>query len=158
MRALPGVVDLLNTSLTIELTAINQYFLAAEQCDNWGFHGLRAFFQELSVEEMKDTQKLIHHILYLEGLPNMQRLNRVAVGENVPELLDAGLASELLAVDHLRQAVAHCAQVGDFNTRKLFEDMLSGEEEHIDQFETQLSALKLVGLEQYLARQIEPES
>ncbi len=154
MKALPGVVELLNASLTIELTAVNQYFLAAEQCDNWGFPGLRAFFRALSLEEMKDTQRLIQHILYLEGLPNLQRLNRIAVGENVPELLEAGLALEVGAVDQLRQAVAHCAQVGDFNTRKLFEEMLSGEEAHIDQFETQQSAINLVGLQQYLAQHI----
>ena len=157
MKALPGVVDLLNTVLTIELTAVNQYFLAAEQCDNWGFPGLRGFFRGLSLEEMKDTQSLIHHILFLEGLPNLQRLNRIAVGENVPELLDAGLALELGAVDQLRQAVAHCAQVGDFNTRRMFEEMLSGEEAHLDRFETQLSALSQVGLEQYLAQQIHNE-
>lgn len=152
MKALPGVVDLLNSVLTIELTSINQYFLASEQCDNWGYPGLRAFFRGLSLEEMKDAQSLIHHILYLEGLPNMQRLNRVAVGESVPEQLDAGLALELGAVDQLRQAVAHCAQVGDFNTRRMFEEMLSGEEEHIDRFETQMSVLSQVGLEHYLAQ------
>jgi len=154
VKALTGVIELLNTSLTIELTAINQYFLAAEQCANWGFPGLQGLFSSVSHEEMKDSQKLIQHILYLEGLPNMQRLNHIAVGETVPELLEAALRSELGAVEQLRTAVAHCAQVGDFNTRQLFEDMVHGEEEHVDQFETHLSALNLVGLQQYLARYI----
>lgn len=154
MKALDGVVELLNTSLTIELTAINQYFLAAEQAANWGFPGLHGFFSSISHEEMKDSQKLIRHILYLEGLPNLQRLNHVAVGETVPELLEAGLRAELGAVEQLRAAVAHCAQVGDFNTRQLFEEMVHGEEEHVDQFETHLSALNLVGLQQYLAQYI----
>jgi bacterioferritin len=154
VKALDGVVELLNTSLTIELTAINQYFLAAEQCANWGLPGLHAFFNTISHEEMKDTQELIHHILFLEGLPNLQRLNHIAVGENVPELLEAGLVLEQNAVAHLRQAVAHCAQVGDFHSRKLFEDMLQGEEEHIDRFETQLGAMRLVGIERYLAQHI----
>src|SRR4051794_10633751 len=124
MQAKEGVVDLLNASLTIELTAVNQYFLAAEQCANWGFSKLRERFRALSMEEMKDVEALMKHILYLEGLPNMQRLNQVLVGENVPELLQAGLALERGAVEHLRQAIAHCAQVGDYTTRGMFEAMI----------------------------------
>jgi bacterioferritin len=154
MLAKEGVVDLLNGSLTIELTAVNQYFLAAEQCANWGFPRLRKLFRDLSFEEMKDTEVLVKHILYLEGLPNLQRLNQVLVGENVGELLQAGLSAEHGAVDHLRQAIAHCAQVGDYTTRALFEAMIRGEEEHVDFFETQLTTIELVGLERYLARQL----
>jgi len=154
MKAQEGVLDLLNGSLTIELTAINQYFLAAEQCANWGFPTLRDMFRGISMEEMKDTQALMQHILYLEGLPNLQRLNRVAAGENVVELLQLGLELEHGAVDFLRSAVAHCAQVADFTTRKLFEDMLAGEEHHVDLFETQLSVIQLVGIERYLAQHI----
>jgi bacterioferritin len=154
MQAKEGVIELLNASLTIELTAVNQYFLAAEQCANWGFPRLRERFRAISLEEMKDIEVLVKHILYLEGLPNMQRLNQVLVGENVPELLDAGLTLERGAVEHLRQAIAHCAQVGDFTTRGLFEGMIADEEEHVDIFETQLSAIELVGLERYLAQQV----
>jgi bacterioferritin len=154
MRAKEGVIDLLNGSLTIELTAVNQYFLAAEQCANWGFPRLRSFFRSLSLEEMKDIEVLVKHILYLEGLPNMQRLNTVLVGENVPELLRAGLTAEHGAVDYLRTAITHCAQVGDYTTRSIFEEMIRGEEEHVDLFETQISAIRLVGLERYLAQQV----
>jgi bacterioferritin len=140
--------------LTIELTAVNQYFLAAEQCANWGFPRLRTLFRALSLEEMKDIEVLVKHILYLEGLPNMQRLNQVLVGENVSELLQAGLTAERGAVDHLRLAIAHCAQVGDYTTRALFEEMIRGEEEHVDIFETQVNAIQLVGLERYLAQHV----
>jgi bacterioferritin len=154
MKAKEGVVDLLNETLTIEMTAINQYFLAGEQCANWGFPRLRQTFRGLSFEEMKDTQELVQHILYLEGLPNMQRLNQVLAGENVLELLRAGLALELGAVDHLRRAIAHCAEVADFTTRAFFEEMIVGEEKHVDLFETQLAAIDAVGIERYLAQQI----
>ena len=154
MQAKPGVVDLLNQSLTIELTAINQYFLAAKQCANWGFERLHERFRELSFEEMKDTEELIEHILYLEGVPNMQRLNQVRVGESVPEILQAGLDLERGAVEHLRGAIEHTAREGDFTTRGMFEEMIRDEERHVDWFETQLETIKLVGLEQYLSQQI----
>src|SRR4051812_15554375 len=113
MQAKEGVIDLLNGALTTELTAINQYFLAAKQCASWGFARLHDRFRQLSFEEMKDTEQLIEHILYLEGLPNMQRLNQVRVGESVPELLQAGLELERGAVEFLRGAIEHCAQRGD---------------------------------------------
>jgi bacterioferritin len=104
---------------------------------------------------MKDTQKLIQHILYLEGLPNMQRLNTVRAGEHVLDLLQGGLALEHNAVETLRGAIAHCATVGDYTTRALFEEMIGDEETHVDLFETQLSALETVGLERYLAQHID---
>jgi bacterioferritin len=157
MKAKPGVVDLLNTSLTIELTAINQYILAAKQCLNWGFPRLHARFRSVSFEEMKDSEELIDHILYLEGLPNLQRLNTVRVGQNVTELYEAGLALEMGAVEHLRQAISHCAEVGDFTTRAMFEEMIVDEEKHVDLFETQLDAIRTVGLERYLAQQLTEE-
>jgi bacterioferritin len=154
MKAKEGVVDLLNAALTIELTAINQYFLAAMQCANWGFPRLHERFRGLSGDEMKDAQELVEHILYLEGLPNMQRLNRVRVGEAVPELLGAGLDAEQEAVEFLRGAIEHCARVGDFTTRAKFESMIQDEETHVDWFETQLETIRIVGLERYLAQQI----
>jgi bacterioferritin len=154
MKAKEGVLELLNASLTIELTAINQYFLAARQCEAWGFPVLQKRFRDIAMDEMKDTEELIDHILYLEGLPNMQRLNTVRIGQTVPELYEAGLALEIGAVEHLRQAIGHCAQVGDYTTRAMFEAMIRDEEEHVDLFETQLDAIRSVGLERYLAQQL----
>jgi bacterioferritin len=154
MKAREGVLELLNRHLTIELTAINQYFLAAEMCASWGFVRLRHAFRDLSFSEMKDSEVLVKHILYLEGLPNLQRLNELHVGQDVPEILQAGLDSERAAVDFLRGAVEQCARVGDFTTRSMFEEMLRDEEHHVDWFESQLDALRLVGLENYLAQQL----
>lgn len=158
MQAKEGVVDLLNRMLTIELTAINQYFLAAKQCENWGFGRLGSAFRGLSMAEMKDTEEIIAHILYLEGLPNMQRLNQVRVGQTVPEVLQAGLDMEIEAVDFLREAIEHCARVGDYTTRAKFEEMIQDEERHVDWFETQFEAISRVGLENYLAQQIMPDA
>ena len=154
MKAREGIIDLLNQHLTIELTAINQYFLASEMCASWGFDRLRARFRSLSLEEMRDAQQLIAHILYLEGLPNLQRLNQVKVGQDVPEALQAGLESERAAVEFLRGGIEHCARVGDYTTRAMFEQMIRDEEEHVDWFETQLEAVRLVGLENYLSQQL----
>jgi bacterioferritin len=158
VKAKEGVIDLLNAALTTELTAVNQYFLAAEMCANWGFRRLHERFRRLSMDEMKDTEELIQHILYLEGLPNMQRLNQVRAGETVPELLQAGLDLERGAVNFLVGAIEHCARVGDFTTRAKFEAMIQDEETHVDWFETQFETIRLVGLERYLAQQIGSES
>ena len=154
MKAKEGVLDLLNAHLTTELTAVNQYFLAAKMCASWGFTRLHDKFRDLSMVEMKDVEELIEHILYLEGVPNMQRLNQVRVGENVPELMQAGLDLERGAVDFLRGAIEHCGQVGDYKTRGMFEATIGDEETHVDWFETQLETIRLVGLEQYLSQQI----
>ena len=158
MEAKEGIVDLLNRALTIELTAINQYFLAAKQCENWGFARLGHAFRALSLNEMKDTEGLIEHILYLEGLPNMQRLDPVSVGETVPEVLEAGLDLERGAVEFLRGAIEHAARVGDYTTRAMFEEMIRDEERHVDWFETQLETIRLVGQELYLSQQIVVEA
>jgi bacterioferritin len=154
MQAKEGVVDLLNSALTIELTAVNQYFLAAKMCANWGLSRLHDRFRSLSMEEMRDVEMLIEHILYLQGLPNMQRLNRVRTGETVPEILEAGLELERGAVDFLRGAIEHCARVGDFTTRAKFEEMVQGEERHLDWFETQFESIRLTTLENYLSQQL----
>lgn len=154
MKAKEGVLDLLNAHLTTELTAVNQYFLAAKMCESWGFARLYKKFRELSMVEMKDTEELIEHILYLEGLPNMQRLNQVRVGENVTEILQAGLDLERQAVDFLRGAIERCARVGDYKTRAMFEAGIADEEGHVDWFETQFDTIRLVGLENYLSQQI----
>jgi bacterioferritin len=158
MEPKEGVVELLNGALTIELTAINQYFLAAKQCENWGFPKLEHAFRGLSMSEMKDTEGLIERILFLEGLPNMQRLNPIGVGESVPEVLQAGLDLEMGAVNFLRDAIEHCARVGDFASRAMFEEMIVDEEHHVDWFETQQDTIRTVGLELYLSQQIDVET
>jgi bacterioferritin len=157
LKAKDGVVDHLNTILTIELTAINQYFVQAEMCKNWGLNRLYQKFRSISMEEMEDAQHLIQHILYLEGVPNVQRLNQVMVGESIPEDLELDLQSEVGAVQALTEAISHCAQVGDYTTRGMLEQMVRSEEEHVDFLETQMETIKIVGLELYLNQQIHEE-
>lgn len=154
MKAKEGVVDRLNKILTIDLTAINQYFIQAEMCKNWGFNRMAHSLRSVSFDEMKDSQQLIEHILYLEGVPNLQRLNQVKVGESVLEDLQLDLQSEKDAVEALTEAITHCVNVQDYTTRSLFEGMVRSEEEHIDWLETQLETINIVGLELYLNQQI----
>jgi len=154
MQAKPGVIDRLNAILTVELTAINQYFVQAEICRNWGFERLYHRFHESSLAEMQDSQQLIAHILHLEGIPNMQRLNRVMVGESVAECLQLDLELERGAVETLREAITHCRSVEDYTTRRMFEEMIASEETHVDWLESQLETIRQVGIENYLAQQI----
>ena len=155
MKAKAGVVDRLNKILTIDLTAINQYFVQAEMCKNWGFNRMAHSLRSVSFDEMKDSQHLIEHILYLEGVvANLQRLNQVKVGESVLEDLQLDLESEKEAVEVLTEAITHCVQVEDYTTRSLLEGMVRSEEEHIDWLETQLETINIVGLELYLNQQI----
>jgi bacterioferritin len=154
MQAKPGVIDQLNTILTIELTAVNQYFLQAEMCRNWGYEHLYEKLRASSMEEMKDAERLIQHVLYLDGFPNVQRLNDIGIGENVLENLQVDLRLENGAVGALAQAISHCAQAGDFTTRNLLEEMIRGEEGQVDWLETQLEAIRQVGLQNYLTEQI----
>jgi len=154
VRAKEGVVERLNRILTNELTAINQYFLQAEMCRHWGYERLYHALYDFSIDEMKDAKQLIEHILYLEGLPNLQRLGTVRVGESAPEHLRLARESELEAVETYREAIAHCAQVGDYTTRNLLEEMVRDEEEHIDWLETQLEAIRQLGETNYLAQQL----
>jgi bacterioferritin len=154
MQAKEGVIDRLNGILTNELTAINQYFVHAEMCKNWGFERLYDKFREYSIEEMRDAQELIEHILYLEGLPNLQRLGTVAVGEAVQEDLQLDAQQERDAVTAYREAIAHCARVEDFTTRNKLEEMGKGEEDQLDWLETQLETIRQVGIEIYLSQQI----
>ena len=154
MQAKPGVVDWLNTILTIELTAVNQYFIQSEMCRNWGFDKLAESLREFSLSEMKDAQSLIRHILFLDGVPNLQRLNDVGVGENVLEDLNIDHRSELNIVDVMNQAIVHCGQVEDFTTRGILEEMVRDESEHVDWFETQLETVRQIGIEHYLAQHL----
>lgn len=158
MKAKKGVVGLLNRILTEELTVINQYFLHAKMCENWGYERLHHHVMERSLGEMKDATAIIEHILYLEGLPNMQRLGTVKIGETVPEQLQADLEKEKAMVTLLTEGITHCAKVGDYTTRHMLEDMAKDEDSHIDWIETQLETIKQVGLENYLSEQIKKES
>ena len=154
MKAKEGVIERLNNILTIELTAINQYFIHAEMANNWGFPGVGNLFRANSMAEMEDAQHLIRHILYLEGLPNLQRLNQVQVGESIKEDLELNLEAEKGAVEAVAEAITHCASVGDYTTRGILEGMIREEEEHIDTLETQLEIINTIGIDLYLNQQI----
>lgn len=144
------VIRYLNQALKNELTAINQYFLHARMAKNWGFTKLNEHEYHESIDEMKHADKLIERILFLEGLPNLQELGKIYIGEDVPELLACDLRLEQEAVPLLKEAIVYCEQVGDFGSRQLFADILLSEEEHIDWLETQLGLLKSLGLSSYL--------
>ena len=153
-----SIIELLNEVLTAELTAINQYFADAKMAENWGYTRLAAHFREDSIDEMRDAEALIDRILYLEGLPNLQRLGSVRVGETIPEKLDLALQVEKAAIDRLNNGIARCTERGDNGSRHLLETILAGEEEHADWVETQLDLIGQMGLEHYLAQQVKSES
>ncbi len=153
MKGDSKVLDYLNRVLTNELTAINQYFLHARMFRNWGFSKLDEYEYHESVDEMKHADKLINRILFLEGLPNLQQLNKLLIGENVREALGADLQLEMDAIPLLREAVAYCETCADYISRELFEDILESEEEHVDWLETQLSLIDKMGLQNYLQSQ-----
>lgn len=157
MKAKEGVVEYLNKILTNELTAINQYFVHTKMCDNWGYERLAHKIRQFSIDEMKDADKTIAHILYLEGVPNMQRLGTVHVGETAHEQLKLAVKQEQVAVTLFREAITHCARVEDYTTRHILEDMIKDEEHHIDWLETQLETIKQIGVENYLSQQIKKE-
>ncbi len=150
MKGDAKVIEYLNLALKNELTAINQYFLHARMYENWGLHKLDEHEYEESIDEMKHADALVRRILFLEGLPNLQDVGKLKVGENVEEMLRCDLALELEAVPLLREAIAHCESCGDYVSRELFEDILESEEKHIDWLETQLDLIGRVGLENYL--------
>lgn len=157
MKAKEGIIDLLNKVLTANLTAINQYFVHAKMCDNWGYERLHHNVCKRSFDEMKDAEEIIEQILYLEGVPNMQRLGTVQVGETVPEQFRLDLKVEREMLKLYTDGVTHCAKVGDYTTRHMLEDMQKDTDDHIDWIETQLELIKQVGLEKYLAEQIKKE-
>ena len=154
MKGDDGVVELLNEVLTAELTAVNQYYVDAKMCANWGYERLAGKFRDDSIDEMKDADSLIERILYLEGMPNMQRLGTVRVGETVPEKLELALQVEKEAIDRLNRGIALCTAQGDNGSRELLEGILEGEEEHADWLEAQLFLVAQVGEAHYLAQQI----
>jgi bacterioferritin len=149
-----AVVELLNEVLTAELTAVNQYFVHAKMCENWGYHRLAHHARDESIGEMKDADHLIERILYLEGTPNLQRLGTVSVGETVPEQLRLDLELERDAIERLNRGVALCVAESDNGSRELLEDILEGEEDHADWLESQLELIRQVGEPHYLAQQI----
>jgi len=154
MRGDDAVIELLNEVLTTELTSINQYFVDAKMLDNWGYDRLAHHFRDESIDEMKDADVLIERILYLEGVPNLQRLGTVSVGETASEKLELALALETESIDRLNRGIASCVAAGDNGTRELLEHVLEGEEEHADWLETQLELINQLGDAHYLAQQI----
>jgi len=151
------IIDLLNDVLTAELTAINQYFVHGEMCENWGFERLMHVIRKHSIGEMKHAEEVIERILFLEGIPNMQRMGKINIGENVPEILKLDLALEMDALPRLNKGIEVCREVGDNNSRHLLEEILEDEEEHVDWLESQLALIEQVGAENYLAQQIHKE-
>jgi bacterioferritin len=154
MKGSPKVIDTLNDILTAELTAINQYFIHAKMCANWGYKRLYKHIYEESIDEMKHADDLIERILFLDGVPNVQRYNKVTVGETVKEQLELDLKMEYDAVDRFRKAIVLCRNEGDEATAEKLEHMLCSEEEHVDWLETQLQLIEQVGLQNYLAEMI----
>ena len=154
MQGDAAVIEALNEVLTAELTAINQYFIHHKMCANWGYERLSKKKYEESIGEMKDADRIIDRILYLEGVPNMQRLDPVRVGEDPVEQHRLDLEMETEAIQRLNQSIALCREKGDNGSRELLEDILTGEEEGADWLEAQLHLVDEVGKERYLAEMI----
>jgi bacterioferritin len=154
MKGEPRIIEFLNDALTAEVTAINQYFAHAKLCENWGWLRLAAKYRSESIEEMRDAERLIDRILLLEGMPNLQRIGSVRIGETPMEQFELDKALEEEAIDRYRSGVALTLDEGDPGTRELLEDLVVGEEEHLDWIETQLHAISDIGIERYLQSQL----
>ncbi|MFM2418067.1 MAG: hypothetical protein RL385_2790 [Pseudomonadota bacterium] len=154
MKGDPQIIDALNDVLTAELTAINQYYIHAKMCENWGYKKLYAWKRKESIEEMKDADAIIARILFLEGVPNMQRYNPVRVGEDAVEQNELDLALERAAIERLNKYIPLCREKGDAGTAELLEEILEGEEHSADELESHLHIVKEIGKAHYLAAQI----
>ena len=155
MKGDPKVIELLNEALKAELTAINQYWLHYRMLDNWGVARLADYERHESIDEMKHADRITERILFLDGLPNFQNLGKLRIGESPLEILKADLALEYEALPTLKDAIAHCEQVGDYVSRELFATILESEEAHIDWIETQLALIARIGEQNYLQSKIE---
>ena len=153
MRGDPTVLQHLNTILKNELTAINQYFLHARMLKNWGVTKLGEHEHHESIDEMKHADRLIERILFLDGLPNLQDLEKLLIGENVREIIECDLKLEQKGLGDLRAAIIHCESVRDFGTRELLADILTSEEDAVDLIETQFDLIDRVGIENYIQLQ-----
>lgn len=154
MQGNPEIIELLNEVLTAELTAVNQYFVHAKMCANWGYGRLADHVRDESVDEMRHAEQLIERILYFDGVPNLQRLLPLRVGETVAEQFRNDLQVEYAAVERLNRGIAAATAAADNGTRALLEQILVAEEEHVDWLETQLEAMRQVGEAAYLAEQL----
>ena len=157
MKGDPKVIAVLNEVLKAELTAINQYFLHAEMCENWGYEKLANHTRKESIEEMQHAEKLMERILYLDGTPNMSDYFKINIGPNVKTQIENDLQVEYTAVKRLNKGVEICVEKGDNGSRELLEGILTDEEEHIDWLEAQLHAISEMGIENYLAQQLHEE-
>jgi bacterioferritin len=154
VKGKPRIIDLLNDVLTGELTAINQYFLHSRMCANWGYKTLAEYIRKESIDEMKHADVLIERVLFLEGLPNLQKLGKLAIGTTVLEMLKNDLAVENTAIPLLNNGIQLCRDEGDNGSEELLTNILVAEERHVDWLEAQLELVKQVGIENYLSQQI----
>ncbi len=148
------IITILNDVLSAELTAINQYFLHSEMCENWGYSRMHTIMRGHSLDEMKHAEQVMQRILFLGGIPNVQRLFRIKIGENVPEMLASDLVLENEALPRLNDGITVCRDAGDNGTRALLEEILVSEEEHVDWIESQQDQIEQMGVQNFLALQV----
>lgn len=157
MKGSQAIIDALNSVLTRELTAINQYFLHARMLEDWGLRKLGKLEYEASIDEMKHADQLIKRILFLEGLPNVQKLDRVLIGQNIRELIECDLKVEMTSIPNLKDCIELAEKERDYVSRDLFRAILESEEHHVDWLETQLGLLDKVGEQNFIQAQMDPE-